>query len=895
MHIRMLPPAPASATIDRPRLSRHLESVSAVPLTVVVAPAGSGKTTLLASWAASQNMPVAWLSIDEALNNLGAFTAHFAAAVQQVESCQCEEAVRLAETTPAPDQVGALLTEGMLDLNRDIVIILDDYQTISERTIHQMVTAIVSRPPPRLHVVISSRVDPPLPLARYRTLGMLVEIRNAQLRFTDEEALRFFRQEGWTVRELEAVQQIQERTEGWAAGLRLASLAICRDDNARTPGPVTASASLISAREYLLEEVLSQQDDRTRDFLLRTSVVERVSTPLADALADGQPGTAESEEILESLIRANLFLVRLGEDGEWYRYSHLFRQALQQCLAVEWSADRIATLHLRASGWFEDHGLIDEAISHALRAGDANRAAAIIERHAPTALATHDRRPVERWLMLLPAGVMDRRPALLLIRAMCAQIRGASDELAAALGHFDNLLGPTREEESEDAHVLHLVRDVMGLSLSAFQRPREEVATLARTAIDQLPPERRLALAEAIGWRGLSLALLGMHTQAVLELEDMLRREADRDDIVPLTALGTLAHVRLHAGDMENAEHAASRLLRWSMRVGHSGSMAWAHVELGVIRYERNDLTASSEHMATVVSLQDSMDPIHLCEATACLALAHQAQGRQGIARSLIDDLIERFEASDAQQFLPLARAFRAKLALAQGDPTLADRWLAAYDERELPATAIWTTSAQLITAQLYVERDRPAEALPVIERFLAERRADHYAAFETLGLAVKALALHALGRRADAMASLAAALGLGERSGVFRRLVDLGPPLARLLQELKHHGHHGALVDRLLAALATCDGRTQLTLQAAGRHQPSPRADEIAEQMTDREMQVLDLLGRRLSNKEIADELFISPLTVKRHTTNIYGKLGVSSRRQAVLKARALGLLTTA
>jgi LuxR family transcriptional regulator, maltose regulon positive regulatory protein len=895
LQARTVPPVVARAVIVRPRLFSLLDEVYSSPLTVVVGPAGYGKTTLIATWASTQPAPVAWLSIDRDLNDAGVFVGHVIAAIEQsgVEfHTDVADSMSMSQT-PDMAVIGARLADDLLDLHEDVVLVLDDYQAISDVAVHDLVSALLRHPPPRLHLVIGSRVDPPLPLARARARGLLNEIRGAQLRFTAEEAGEFFRAGGWGSEQAELIHDVYVETEGWAAGLRLAAIATRHGRELHMPTRPGVETGLQQVRAFLLEEVLAQLDEEILEFLMRTSIVQRISPSLADALMDQPPAPGASQRILDELVRSDLFVTPLGTDRALYRYHFLLRQALQDRLKEEWLPANIASLHRTASAWLEAHGEIDEAVDQAMRSGDDDFAAAIVERQAPRVLATQDRRPVERWLSQLPDDVADRRPGLQLLMGICAQIRGAMDGLAAHLNRFDDLVGEPGDEDTDDVRALRLARDVMGLSLDGAQRDPGEVAALARRAIDCLPHDRRFVRGEAVTWLGSSLAQMGEHAAAVEQLEEIVRAEADRNDVVSLSGLSLMVLLQIVHGDMVEAEATASKHLQRATRAGHLASLAWAHAELGFLRYERGDIAGSTEQFAAVIALQDAIHPYPFREATLGLARVHLAEGAVSSARELVGRLVTWLQETDAEAFLPPVRGFRALLAFADGDATAARQWLERSRHHDSLGPACWTANEQITEVRLLLGVGRPEKALQMIEQFLAVQKLARNLPSEATGRALRAAALDALGRDAEALGEIQAVVQLAERAGVYRSIVDLGSPIERLLRRLATtHGSSGYL-ERLLSAFRDPSGsESQLGTAPSTSTSGSRSSSMIAESLTDREMQVLERLGRRLSNKEIADELFISPLTVKRHSMNLYGKLDVSSRRQAVIKARALSLL---
>ena len=896
LQARTVPPVVARSVTGRPRLFSLLDDAVHFPVTAIIGPAGYGKTTLISTWAANQSLQVAWLSIDADLNEPSLFTHHLTASLLRVQPdfrTDVSDLIRLAADWDSV-KIGARLVDDLLDLYEDVILVLDDYHAISNSAIHELMAAIIRHPPPRLHLVISSRVDPPLPLARARAQGLLNEIRSAQLRFTESETETFFRNDNHSERSTESVHILYEQTEGWPAGLRLVQLAARQRDGQAALIPAGVEVGFKQIDAFLFDEVLSQQDENTIDFLLRTSITPRISASLADALADEPPVPGASQQMLDSLVQADLFVSALGTDGTWYRYHYLLQQALQNRLNAGWTPEKIARLHRSASAWLETNGDIDDAVNHAIEAGDPGLAAEIIERQALAVFAREDRRPVERWLSHLPPGAIEDRPALQLVRGTCAQLRGASQEASAALARFDRIVGPAREQESDDLQALRMVREVIELSISGTERPPEDIAALARRALYDLPQDRRYLRSEAVTWLGAAMAYMGDRDDGIKELEAIARREADRVDIVLLSTLRMIVYLQTLTGYGDRAESNATRLLKFATRVRHIPSLGWAHLELGIINYERGNRGKAVEHFAAVIAHRDAAHPFALREADLGLARVHVLEGRISAARNTVNDLVARLEEAEAQSLLPPVRAFSALLDLLEGKTDQVEQWLA----RGWRLEGQWGTSRfaniQVIAARALLGVGRAAEAVDVAEELLAAKKEARNVPAEIVGRAVKAAALDAMGERAKAFMEIRAAISLAGRANTFQGLLDAGPEVQQLLHRIAATEGVNPRLGELLHTSIPEPSSVPVPEIPKPRttSMEVPMSGTVAERLTDREIEVLERLGQRMSNKEIADELFISPLTVKRHSINLYGKLNVASRRQAVLQARALGLL---
>jgi ATP/maltotriose-dependent transcriptional regulator MalT len=402
--VKLLRPRLGAGVVARPRLVDRLNASLEVPVTLVVGPAGFGKTTLLCQWLAACPCSSAWLSLDEEDDDLATFVAHFLAALRTAVPDAGEETLALLRLPrrSSPATLGATLCDELIDLDDNVVLVLDDYQAIADAAIHEFLAALLRHPAPPMHLVLSARHDPALPLAVMRARGRVAEVRAADLRFTDGEARAFLERATTAPLDGETSRILQARIEGWAAGWRFAELALRGDAGAEGLVQAFATHGRRHVMDFLLDEVLSRQPVAVRAFMLRTSIVERVSASLADALLDAPLGLGGSQALLEGLARADLFVVPLGEEGGWFRYHHLFRELLRHQLRLEVGPAGEAELQARASAWHEDRGLIEPAIRHALAAGAPDQAAALVERHAMPALEADECRTPGRWLALLP-------------------------------------------------------------------------------------------------------------------------------------------------------------------------------------------------------------------------------------------------------------------------------------------------------------------------------------------------------------------------------------------------------------------------------------------------------------------------------------------------------------
>jgi LuxR family maltose regulon positive regulatory protein len=943
---KLLLPRLAADAVDRPRLLAALDRGLDAALILLSGPGGYGKTTLLRQWLATHQWPVAWLTLDDRDDAAG-FVAHLVAALRPHLPDARWSALGLLRLpgAVAPADLGAALAEDLAAATGDAVLVLDDYQEVVDLGVHGVLDALLRHPPPRLHLVVATREDPALPLARLRAGGQLVELRAADLRFTPAEAAGFFARALPEPPPPEAVGLLAVRMEGWGAGLRLAALALRAH---AAPGEVAAAVarrSPAAVTEYLLAEVYERQPPALQDFLLSTAVAERLCAPLCDALlsAGAAPSgdaagraavpVASGAALLEAAARANLFLARLDEPAVeplaasapfaaaagdvWYRYHPLFREMLLHQLRVRRGATAERELHTRAGAWFAAAGMVEEGIQHALAVGDTKAAAARVERHANSTLQEDEWPALERWMDRLPPEVVRRRPALLVARAWVAQRRGQYDALPALLAAAAAALGgpppgradaeaPDRPGESSGPARAALEGEIAALTewRCMLEGDARGVLAAAERALALLPETCAHARGGAIGIAALA-ALAVDGEDAVIRWLDALPVLSTRDaDAAVPWALPGVGTALILAGRHHDAARLGHALLRLGERPRQTNARCWGNVLLGVVEYEWDHLEAATRHLAAALEARERVRLMPLRVATFGLALTHQAQGRPGAADAELDRLVEVLARTANGSELARVEAFRVRLALRRGDMALARRWLPAsaglpphWLDTVLDSPPLTRAWAQLCLAQQApVPAAALADALTGVAALVDVTERLHLVTRQAQALALRALAQEALGDGAAAVASLARALEVAEPGGLVRTFVDLGAPLAPLLRRLAFQRPTWAYPRRVVAGYAggADHGRSAPVRRPGATTDAPPSAPrgDLPAPLTDREAEVLEHLGRWSSNKEVAAALHVSAETVKRHASNIYAKLGVGGRREAVRRAAELGLL---
>jgi LuxR family maltose regulon positive regulatory protein len=884
--------------VARPRLAGQLDAGLDTGLVLVCAPAGYGKTILLADWARRGRQPAAWLSLDAADNDPARFWRHAVAALNQLCPGISD---RLAPLLGSPAQslenlVTALVNElAARPGSERLLLILDDYQVIRSQPVHESVSFLLASRPPQLQVVLASRSDPPLPLARLRARGQLAELRAAELRFTPGEAAELLQQAAVAVRDTD-VAALAARTEGWAAGLQLAALSL--RGHADVAGFVAAfTGSNRYVLDYLAEEVLERQSDQVRAFLLETSALGRLSGSLCDAVT-GRPG---SQELLEQVEAAGLFLVPLDDVRGWWRYHHLFADLLRARL--EQQPGVAARLHRNAAAWYEGHGLADDAIGHAAAAGDAAWAARLIEQHFDMVYYLGgEAATIQRWLALLPAELIRSRPRLLLAQAQMAAASGRVAEAERAADAAEQAAAGEAEEPFEptvgrSASMLINVPGQVALERSYLAQLRGDAAAAADFA------EQVLARSDAGEW------LLTSTARGFLAVSEWLRgrlteaEQAFRSSIDGLVAAGQvtvaawgcyqLSQVEQALGNLDAAAAANQRAL--DSTVPASGppppAAGPAYVGLAEVAYQRNDLDAALRQVTEGIALsRQFVYTPPLAAGLVTLAWIRQASGDPAGAREAIEEAMRA--APEPPGLLNPVPAQRARLLLAQGDAAAAASWtgengLGAGDEPDYARE-----SGHLVLARVLLAQGRPADALALLDRLHAAALAGGRTASVIEAGALRALALAASDEDAAA-AVLAGVLALACPQGYVRVFADAGPPMAALVGRQVAAQRSGRAVTTVAPG---CLARLQSAFSAAPGQPGSPprsgSAPGLVDPLTSREQEVLELLAAGSSNRAIAAELVVTIDTVKKHVSHVLDKLGAASRTEAVACARALGLI---
>jgi len=909
-------PPPRPKAVLRPRLIAQLNEGLHRKLTLIAAPAGFGKTTLLSEWRVLCGRPVAWLSLDEADNEPIRFLSYIVAALQTVAPSIGAGLVAVLES-PQPPPTAVILTALLNDITTlpdQFVLVLDDYHVVEAGgplgAVDQVLNYLVEHLPSQMHLVIATREDPPLPLARLRARDHLTELRATDLRVTSAEAATFLTQVMGLNLSVQDVATLEDRTEGWIAGLQLAALSM--QGHQDISGFIQSFAGDHRyILDYLVEEVLQRQPAAVRSFLLQTAILDRLHGPLCDAVTGQEGGSAR----LDALQRGNFFVVSLDDTRQWYRYHHLFADVLAAHLRAE-QPDLVSTLHRRASAWYAQQGSIADAIRHALVAADFARAADLVELAMPLMRQSRQEATLLGWLKALPDEVFSRRPVLSAVYAGTLLQSGQLEGIEARLRDAERWL-ETSAEMGEQPPEMVVVDEEEFRRLPGWIAIYRAGHALARGDVHDTLPYAQQALdflpeADYLG-RGAAAALLGLAywTRGDLEaayqtyVEGMasVQRAGFLSDVIG----GAIARadIRIAQGHLRQAMRTYEQALQLATEQSPGGARpvlrgtADMYVGMSELYRERNDLNAARQHLLRSQELGEHIGfPQNPYRWRVAMARLKEAEGDLDGAIELLQEAEHLYMSDFYPNVRPVA-ALKTRVWVAQGrlDEALGwarDQGLSAHDDLSYLREFDHITLARVLLGRN--QRDHAAHALAeatsLLERLLNAAEAGGRVGRAIEILVLQALAHHAQGNIAAALMPLERALTLAEPEGYVRIFVDEGPPMAQLLRAAAAPIGHLRIMPTYAGKLLAALGAEPLVSAGQVSHPTFPTLPPLIEPLSDRELEVLRLFKTELSGPEIARELVIALSTVRTHTKGIYSKLNVNSRRAAVKRATELNLI---
>ncbi len=879
-------PPPRAQLVPRPRLIEQLNEGLHRKLTLISAPVGFGKTTMLSEWIPQSERCVTWVSLDDGDNDPVRFWAYFIAALQKLDAKIGKNAMALLQTPLLPpfEAILTILLNEIAAFPENFALVLDDYHVIDARpadvstSIDKALTFMLEHLPPQMHLVITSREDPNLPLARLRARNQLTEVRAADLRFTPSEAADFLNQTMGLNLSLEEIAALESRTEGWVAGLQLAALSM--RGRADVFGFIRAFAGDNQyIVDYLVEEVLQRQSERVRSFLLQTSILDWLSGPLCDAVTAQQEGKA----MLETLERGNLFVSALDDKRYWFRYHHLFADVLHVHLMKE-QPDQVPSLHQRASEWYEHNGMEIEAFQHAAAAYDIERAEYLIEGKGMPLQFRGAGAPILNWMQSLPKTVLDARPSLWVTYASTLLFGGqhtaVEQKLLAAEVALDAaiLQGAKPDEGSKD-----LIGRIasMRATLAVIQHDVETIINQSRRALEYLHPDN-LQVRTATTWTlGYAYQLQGDRAAASKAYTEVISIGESFGNSIYTTA------ATINLGQLQEANNQlslASETYRRALQLAGDPPQRMAseaHLGLARVYYQWNDLDTAQQHGQQCAQLTRQMESVSTSASYAVfLARLKLAQGDVSGAIAVLDEAEEFVRRHNFVFMMPEIAAAQVITMLHQGNLAAAAH---LAEKHKLPISQ----------ARVHLARGDPATAWAVLEPLRQQVEAKGWVDERLKAMVLQAITLHAVALRANgemdrAVQVLADALALAEQGGFIRIFVDEGQSMKNLLKETFKRGVAPVYIQRLLMAFPKKE--TDLPVPSLKQHPQS----ELDEPLSQRELEVLRLIAQGLSNREISQRLFLALNTVKGHNQKIYSKLRVQSRTEAIARAHELDLLLT-
>jgi LuxR family maltose regulon positive regulatory protein len=908
--------------VRRLRLTDRINAGVKGPLTLLSAPAGFGKTQLLAEWAAESPDPIAWLTLSAEDNDYVRFFQYLSSAFQEVEPRLSEAILDYLQTAESNRlEMAVLLINEVSAIPKHVVLVVDEYHVLENSSIIADFNFLLNNLPPNLHLVIASRSEQSLDLANLRARGLVTEIGADELRLTHEEVMQFFHQTMQLQLPPETIRALDERTEGWVTGLQLAALSLRnRSDTSGVVRCFQGDAHYLV--DFLGQEVLNRQTEEVRQFLLRCSILEVLSGSLCEAVTELDPVPGYGSRMLDQLERLNLFVTPLDEQHQWFRFHNLFAEFLRHTL-METHAAELPLLHKRAATWFEQHGNLDEAFKHGLATGDMDWALILIDRNIETLLESGEVATLTYWTKKLPREHLHKRPRLGLAYAWGLAVTHQLDEARFWLEDVQQAVDARGTEPSQPTFTypgdslpqpsqgeLALVRSRLALSIGDFQQAVEYSSMAVSYLKDGNPFIKSfLSLEETM-----ACIFSGDTSKAMGALSETVAFARRANNLfVLIVATCQLAEMQMLQGRLSQAFATLqkARLLAVGSGERPLGLAGIIDNGLGEILRERNQLEQAKEHLEHGRRLSQTAWWVSSLEGTISLVRLLQSQGDFSTAQTLLEEAFRMALSEESSQWDAISVAATAvRLASQRGDLSAARRWweqshlrdfqpdvsLESYPYHVFEYLMLTQARYDLAVGQNAGDTLRLHQALERLQAILPQAEQFKRVSSQIESLVLRAIIEYELGEGDQAVQTLLKALALGEAEDYRRIYLDEGRVMAELLarcvDEQQQSGAYYPSLQYIESLLEVCRQENGMRTPTARSGVAAKTQDDFTIFLSARELEVLSLIAAGKSNEEIAAQLYLALNTVKRHASNIYDKLEVKKRTEAVAKARQLGLI---
>ena len=881
--------------IPRVRLIDLLEQGVASPITLISAPAGYGKSIAASQWLEVSKTPSCWVSLEDSENDLRLFLRYLVEAIQSIFTEQNLEirSLLISGSLPSVQMIARYLLSDLDSLTGRFILVLDDYHHIRNQKVHDLLSELLIHSSHNLHIALLSRRDPPIPLAGLRSRGQLTEISVKELRFTVSETQAFLERFLHITITQQTAQVLEAKMEGWVTGLHLAALSIKnQEDQERLIAGLQATSQMV--RDYLIQEVLGAVPEPYKWYLLRSSLLDRFCASLCDSLSADvdDPGTAVSGwDFIHWLAGTNLFVIALDPSNQWFRFHHLFQELLQNHLKIEVSTEGIDALQLKASNWFEQKGLIDEALKHALAAGNNEKAANIIERHREEAVNADQWYLLDKWLLLLPEEIVQRRPVLLLAHTWVLMHHFRFESVFPVVERVEEMIAEDPSADNLRGEIA-LCRGYCLFFIGDGMRSLEHM----KKALEWVPKTYYEARAQTEVIYALSTQMVGDKRGAIHFLDDLLASYDSPESLRKTRLLITYVFIHYLSANFREAELANQRLKSVVDQGEYAYVAAWAAHMQGIIHLHRCEWKLAIKHLG--YSVEQRFIHFHRTgiDSIVGLMLAYQAIGDRVNMYATLTILKEYVVSFDDPSLWVLVESAETRIAIIENRKEDVARWLEKSEFASQGAMIWWLEIPSLTHCRALIATGTSVnltKGLELLEE-LSQYNQNHHNVYQLITIhSLQAIAEAALGDVEQSLQRLQEAVTLAQPGDLRFPFVEPGEPMREQLLQLPEPLTSSEFIISVLTTLESSTSHERHPAgSAAAEMDSSISVYQGIETLTNRELDVLELLSKRLQNKEIADELFISTETVKGHLKHIYQKLGVKGRRQAIEKARELRII---